>query len=153
VDDRVILPLSERPDLVPTIAEWHRLDDGGRMPLEAWIEAHAVEARGADVPTAWVALIDGRPVGCVSLIASNMDTHPELTPWLAALYVVPDARRRGVGSALTDRCEAHAASLGYRTLFLYTERAEPFYAERGWRLRGTEEYEGQRVAVMEKTIR
>jgi GNAT superfamily N-acetyltransferase len=144
--------LADRPEPVRTISEWHRRDGRHGMPLESWIRAHDAEALGRQVPTAWVALLDERPVGCVSLIASNMDIHPELTPWLAALYVVPDVRRRGIGSTLAGRCESHVASLGYPALYLYTERARRFYAGRGWVTRTTEEYEGERVTVMEKPV-
>jgi hypothetical protein len=38
------------------------------------------EARSGGVPCAWVAFWDHGPVGTVSLIVSNMDSHPELSP-------------------------------------------------------------------------
>jgi GNAT superfamily N-acetyltransferase len=144
--------LADHRDLVELIAEWHWRDDGARTPPEFWRQAHAAEAVGRDVPTAWVAFLDARPVGCVSLIAHNMDTHLELTPWLAALFVVPDVRGRGIGTALTRRCEGRAAELRHRALYLYTESAERFYARLGWERLTLEVYENEDVAVMRKAL-
>jgi predicted N-acetyltransferase YhbS len=152
VSDVSIECLADRPELVPVMAEWHWGDDDRRTTLDFWVKAHAAEAVGRDVPTAWVALRGGRPVGCVSLIAHNMSTHPELTPWLAALFVLPEERGKGVGRRLARRCEAHASRLGYPNVFLYTEAAEAFYARLGWRTRSIEEYEAEPVTVMEKAL-
>jgi GNAT superfamily N-acetyltransferase len=152
VDDLVIDSLVRHREVVPRMAEWHWRDDGSRTPLEFWIEAHEAESVGEDVPTAWVAFLSGRPVGCVSLIRQNMDSHPELTPWLAALYVVPEERRRGIGTLLTRRCEDAAASLGYGIVYLYTELASDFYARLGWRVRSVEEYEDDEVTITEKEL-
>jgi GNAT superfamily N-acetyltransferase len=144
--------LADHRDLVRTIAEWHWLDEDGRMPLDFWIEAHSREAIGREVPTAWVALLGSRPVGCVSLIESNMDTHPGLAPWLAALFVVEEARGRGIGASLTRHCEDRAAALGFPMLYLYTETAERFYSRLGWSVQVVDEYEDERVSVMQKSL-
>jgi GNAT superfamily N-acetyltransferase len=152
VDELVIEYLADHEELAPVLAEWHHGDEGDRTPLDFWIRAHEAEARGRTVPTAWVAFAEDVPVGCVSLIRSNMDTHPELTPWLAALFVVPERRWQGIGTALTSRCERAAAELGYRDLYLYTERAADFYGALGWQRRSMEEYEGESVTVMEKRL-
>jgi GNAT superfamily N-acetyltransferase len=144
--------LVDRPHLVRTIAEWHWRDDGERTPLAFWIDAHSREAVRRDVPTAWVALRADRPVGCVSLIEANMDTHPELSPWLAALYVVEMERGRGIGTALALVCEDRAKSLGYDTLYCYTETARGFYTRLGWRIRSVEEYEAETVSILQKSL-
>jgi GNAT superfamily N-acetyltransferase len=145
--------LAEHRDLVPLIARWHWRHHGGAGRLDFWIQAHDEEAQGRDVPTAWVAFLSGQPVGCVSLIRCNMDTYPDLTPWLAALFVIPEMRGGGVGTALTRHCEQSAAALGYATLYLYTETAAAFYGRLGWQVRSVEEYEGEQVVVMKKRIR
>ena len=87
--------LVDHRDLVPVVAEWHWKDDGERTPLDFWVRAHSEESQGTKVPSCSVAFLHGRPVGCVSLIERNMDTHPELSPWLAALFVVPEVQGRG----------------------------------------------------------
>jgi predicted amidohydrolase/GNAT superfamily N-acetyltransferase len=140
-------PLAGHPDLVRVIAGWHRRWDD-RQPLDFWIRCHAAEARQEGIPRAWVAFVDGEPAGSVSLVERNMDTRPELSPWLAALWVRPEYRRRGVGTGLVRRCEEEARRLGVRRLHLYTEEASGFYAPLGWSVASQEEYEGESVVVM-----
>jgi GNAT superfamily N-acetyltransferase len=93
-------PLAHHRDLIPVTVDWHikAFDTSGDR--DSWLSARTQEARSGGVPCARVAFLDDTPVGSVSLIASNMDTRPELTPWLAALFVLPQYRRRGVGTAL-----------------------------------------------------
>jgi predicted N-acetyltransferase YhbS len=56
---------------------------------------------------------------------------PDLTPWLAAVYVMPEYRRRGVGAALIQAVVEKAA-LGVETLYLSTVGREEYYASLGW---------------------
>jgi amino-acid N-acetyltransferase len=52
---------------------------------------------------------------------------------LRSLLVDPSLRSTGLGSALVERAEAHAATHGVRTLYLLTTTAEAFFARRGYR--------------------
>jgi predicted amidohydrolase/GNAT superfamily N-acetyltransferase len=145
-------PLAEHPELVRVIAEWHqRLDE--RRSLHFWIRCHTAEARQEGIPRAWVAFVDAEPAGSVSLVEHNLDTRPELSPWLAALWVRPEYRGRGVGTALVRRCEEETRRLPVRRLHLYTEAAAGFYAPLGWSVVTEEEYEGGSVVVMVRELR
>ena len=53
-------------------------------------------------------------------------------PWLAAVFVVPQARKLGVGSALVDHVVSRSRELGYAEMFLYTEDQQKWYQKRGW---------------------
>jgi N-carbamoylputrescine amidase len=145
-------PLAAHPDLVPVIAEWHWRDAESR-PLDFWIRCHAAEARHEGIPRAWVGFVDAEPVGSVSLVERNMDTRPDLSPWLAALWVRPEHRGQGVGAALVRRCEEEARRLGTNRLYLYTRQATGFYAGLGWSVVSEEEYEGEPAAVMVRELR
>ena len=61
-----------------------------------------------DVPTVLVAIEDGVCLGSVNLLRSEMTIRPALTPWLAQLFVVPDRRRGGAGTALAAAAIDHA---------------------------------------------
>jgi GNAT superfamily N-acetyltransferase len=98
-----------------------------------------------------VALEDGVLLGSAMLIASDMDTRLDLTPWLAGVYVVDAARGRGTGSALVRRVETEAAALGVGRLYLYTPDAMGFYARLGWSVEERCSYLGQDVAIMSKS--
>lgn len=133
------------------IARWHWRDWNGG-PLEFWIRCHAAEARSDGIPRAWMAFVDGEPVGSVSLVQRNMNTRPDLSPWLAALWVRPEYRGKGIGAALTRRCEEEARRLKTDRLYLYTEVAAGFYARLGWTVVSEEEYEGNAVVVMTREL-
>ena len=53
-------------------------------------------------------------------------------PWLAAVFVVPEARKLGVGSALIDHVVNRSRELGYPEMFLYTDHQQQWYEKRGW---------------------
>jgi len=88
----------------------------------------------------------------VSLIESNMDTRKDLTPWLAALFVVPEHRGRGIGAALVRRCEREAALAGADRLYLYTARAIQYHRRLGWLVMSEEVYEDEPVTIMCKEL-
>ena len=100
------------------------------------------------IPTAYIALEGDEPLGTAALVMHDMDTHRELSPWLASVYVIPDARGRGVASALVRRIVQQAATLGIARLYLYTPDAQGLYEKLGWRVIGTEHFEGHHVTIM-----
>lgn len=72
-----------------------------------------------------MARIDGRAVGIGCLIAGNGE--------LRACYVVPEASRKGVGSALLRAIEQAAREQGAALLNVDSSvTAEPFYAAHGY---------------------
>ena len=147
-----IAPCLASPDQLTV--DWHvaEFDLGGDRTL--WMRDREEEARSdGGVPYAWIAFMDAKPVGSVSLIASNMDTRPELKPWLAALFVLPTWRGRGIGSALMERCAAEARTSGFSTLHLYTSEAESYYRRRGWIVIGRERYEDVEVTLRPRAPR
>jgi ribosomal protein S18 acetylase RimI-like enzyme len=63
----------------------------------------------------WLALIDGKPVGCVGLRPAG-DGRGEMK----RLYVQPDARGQSIGQRLVDTVLAAATAAGYTHLCLDT---------------------------------
>jgi N-acetylglutamate synthase-like GNAT family acetyltransferase len=82
-----------------------------------------------------------------------METRMNLSPWLAGVFVSPEQRRRGIGSALVQRVIEEATGLGVQRLYLYTPSAQQFYARRGWLLVERTSYRGVDVAVMSLDVR
>ncbi|CAN7510412.1 GNAT family N-acetyltransferase [Bradyrhizobium sp. LjRoot220] len=88
----------------------------------------------AELPTVLVARHGDALVGSVNLLTSEMTIRPELSPWLAPLFVVDSERGSGAGSALIHAVIDHAAKLGFRRIYLYTSGTLPsYYASRAWR--------------------
>ncbi len=74
-----------------------------------------------------VAEAEGRIVGAGALVTQNAE--------LSACYVVPEAARKGVGSALVREIERTARQQGLTFLQLDSSvTAEPFYASLGYRV-------------------
>ena len=63
-----------------------------------------------------VGLLDGEVVGRVVL--DVRDDPSVLAPEMKLLWVVPSARRKGLGAVMTHELEALARSLGYDEIFL-----------------------------------
>lgn len=144
--------LADRLDLAETIARWHweewnHQDPLGSLPL--WIERMQRRTNRDRIPITFVAFDGAEPVGSTLLLASDMKTHPELTPWLAGVYVVPARRGQGIGAALVRHTVRQAAALGVDRLYLHTETAHGFYEKLGWRAILHEQYHDEPVTVME----
>lgn len=152
MDRLLIEPLGLHTDLIDTTVRWHinEFDSGGDVAF--WTRAREAEAQLTGIPCAWVAFLGEAPVGTVSLVEHNMDTRLDLRPWLAALFVLPEHRHRGIGTLLVRRCEGEAKSLGESRLFLYTQAAENYYVHLSWSVISREPYEGEQVAVMKRDL-
>jgi GNAT superfamily N-acetyltransferase len=145
--------LADHRALVPELARLH-FSQWGHLHPDETIEDRTRRLRGScgrsAVPTVLVALAGPELRGSAMLIAHDMDSRPELTPWLAGVYVLPEHRRRGYGSALVDRVVSEAAALGVPELYLYTPDADDFYSRLGWSVLEHCEYLGMQVVVMSR---
>lgn len=95
----------------------------------AQLEQRLRQAQAAgQIPLSLVAVERGMLRGTVNLIHSDDDERPHLSPWLAALVVVREARGCGVGTALVRSLLGQARTMGIGRLFLGTDN--PGYYER-----------------------
>ncbi len=124
-----------------------RRDDDAERLVELLARTHALDAypvRGSlvgwaflagDVERAWVAQVDGRVEGHVCVL-----TGPD-GPVLSRLFVNPDARGTGVGSALLDAVDAWADERGLALRLVVLDQdaaARRLYEQRGWQHVGSE---------------
>jgi len=149
--------LANHPTLAKIIGQWHWDEWGHADPegsAETWISGIASRNNIDTIPMTHVALSDaGELLGSVCLVDCDMDTHSELSPWLAGLYVQPSSRGSGIGSALTVQAYESALALGVDRLFLYTSKAKDLYLALDWVIIGSEYYEGEDVTIMCKNNR
>jgi predicted N-acetyltransferase YhbS len=150
-----IVPLTERPDLVLTVARWGFGEWGHLAPgttLDDRVARVCASTRTDGPPMIVVALDeDGAPIGTASLIFDDLQGDPR-NPWLASVYVPPAARRAGLGSRLVGAVEALAHQFGYRRLYLFTASAPQLYARLGWQALEVRDYRGERVTVMARDL-
>lgn len=131
-----IAPLCDHPQHLGGVAQAHLQAFGGLLPdwtlEQALAELAAHDADGV-IPTTWLALEGEDWVGSVSLLANDDGRLDQYTPWLASLYVRPQARASGTGAALVNHCVQAAAALGVPRLHLYCQDAlVPYYTRLGW---------------------
>ena len=133
-----IEPIALHRGQVATLAAWHHAQWGHLYShwtydvCRAELDEHA--SRSAGLPTTLLALDGDELLGSVSLV---FEDAPELqehgSPWLASLYVKPEARGRGYGAQLANAAVARARLEGVGELFLFTPEHRDFYARLGWR--------------------
>jgi DNA-binding MarR family transcriptional regulator/GNAT superfamily N-acetyltransferase len=101
--------------------------------LVARIVADYAESRDPRRENAWIAELDGSPVGCVFCVRAEDDTAQ-----LRLLLVEPHARGAGVGTRLVDECVRFARQAGYREVMLWTNdvlvEARRIYQRAGFEL-------------------
>lgn len=146
-----IASIADHLDVVPVIAAWHFAEWGHLDPsgtLASWTEGLGQRTRREQIPTTYVALEGDKLLGSVTLVEQDMLTRPDLSPWVAGVYVAAAHRHRGIGSALVRHTVRQAAQMGVERLYLYTHPAREFYLKLGWQLLEEAVYERRPVAIM-----
>jgi predicted N-acetyltransferase YhbS len=106
----------------------------GARSVEDYRERLATAAASRTVPSILVAAADGALLGSASLLGADLPPRPELTPWLAQLFVTQARRRDGVGAALVRAVLQRARECRSPHVYLYTSGTLPQYYQRlGWR--------------------
>ncbi len=121
--------------------------------IDAWCVAPTEEnlasfIKNPDHEQRLVAEIDGRVVGLAALVLEGSE--------LRACYVLPEAARKGVGTALVRAIERLALAHHLDHLELLSSiNAEPFYAALGYRSEGCTEHNmrGQPMAAVKMSKR
>ena len=92
------------------------------------------------------------PVGTASLVIHDVKDRLELSPWLAAVYVPPEHRGKGIGAKLVKSIELLSAQLDVEKLYLFTPDREAFYASMNWTVLERTRYREKDVVIMAKEI-
>ena len=85
------------------------------------------------LPQTFVALIDGEPAGMYQLsMSDDLNSRPDLYPWLINVYVDEKFRGRNVARELMNTVKENAKELGLIELYLYTKHIG-LYEKFGWK--------------------
>jgi GNAT superfamily N-acetyltransferase len=138
------------------VAEWIFKQWGWHNPantLQAYEDRFRRDLNRSALPLTLIALYDDlQPVGTARLVFNDLSIRPELSPWLAAVYVIPERRGQGAGSLLVQRAEDVAARLGVPRLYLFTPDQEAFYARLGWVVFENMVFKDDAVVIMHKDL-
>ena len=127
-----------------------------RVPTDDTIEGRRERFRShlnrTILPMAWVAHDRGIVLGTAALRTTDLPDHDHLTPWLSGVFVLPEHRRRGVGTALCRHVEACAVQMGHKKLYLFTIDQQPLYERLGWLYLDKGTWMGVVADVMTKSV-
>jgi GNAT superfamily N-acetyltransferase len=82
-------------------------------------------------------LADDVPVGTASLALQDLEERPDLTPWLAGVFIIPEMRGRGCAYRLLEAFDEACYAAYIETAWLYTSGVEPLYLKAGWQVAET----------------
>jgi GNAT superfamily N-acetyltransferase len=127
--------LSERPECLGTVGAWiynqwwsKRYDDP--EVVFSWLRTHT---RKDTVPFTVVAFADGVPIGSCSVIQNDCKHRMQYTPWVAAVYVKPEMRGRGIASMILQEAAAVATRANVAGLYIdCLATTAPVYERNGW---------------------
>jgi GNAT superfamily N-acetyltransferase len=132
-----ISDLRQQPEFFEPVADrvWQAWWQPNGYPL-ATIRGRLEEnMQDAPIPLALVAHDGSTFLGTASVIASDLDERPDLTPWVAAVWVEERVRGQGIGAALVDAAAHASFSLGFARVYLCARaRMTGFYERLGWTL-------------------
>jgi GNAT superfamily N-acetyltransferase len=115
--------------------------------LSDWQAEFAAGQTNGDWPSL-VAVRDGQLLGGAALAREDLAGREDLGPWLACVFVTPQARGQGIAEALVEGVCARARREGVGRLYLHTQDRAEYYAKRGWAPLETFERWGKPQALM-----
>ncbi len=99
--------------------------------LAQWQQEFAAGQHNGDWPSV-VAIDDGTLLGGAALAKGDLPGRDDLGPWLACVFVTPQARGQGIAEALVEKVCERGRAEGVERLYLHTQDRAGYYAKRGW---------------------
>ena len=132
----IIHPLYAAPQHASCVTEWLWREFGADALPRAFFASIVEHSQtpGA-LPITFVAVEGERLLGTVGLWRCDLISRQDLYPWMAALYVAPEARGQGLAGKLQQHVIGYARAQGYTELFL-SSACRDFYERFGWQYIG-----------------
>lgn len=148
--------LADHPDALPILAEAFRAESPeyfrDRSVADLVDQLLRPTLQRDALPLALIAHVDGTVAGTAALRAESITTHRHLTPWLAALHVLPAFRGRGLGENLIRAIEGEATRLGLASLYAGSGRAALLFERLGWQVLEWITYHGAPLAILRREL-
>jgi GNAT superfamily N-acetyltransferase len=106
------------------------------------------------IPLTMVGFDGDTVIGSVTIKADDFSSRPDLTPWIAGVFVFEEFRLKGYGRELIQFAEGVAKEkFDYDKIYLYTGSAENLYLKVGYSVVDRVQREtGSELVIMEKEI-
>ena len=149
--------LADRPEAVPQVARWW-FDEWGYLRPGDSIEALTSRVLGLlnrdKLPIQILASLDNSIVGIAVLKRHEIfDLYPDKVYWLGDVYVAPEFRGQGIGSALAAKIVEIAESRGIKSIHLQTQSLNGgLYAKLGWEKIEQFHHKGYDALLMVKQV-
>ncbi len=152
-----IVPLSDRPDLLPVLAEWYFQEWGRLVPGLTLLDQQQrleVFLQDGELPLLLIVLDDAVPVAAAQLKFHERTERPERLHWLGGVYVHPEHRGRGLAEKVIRELLARGRALGVRDVYLQTEADDGgLYRRLGWApLESLQHAAGMPVRIMVRSV-
>ena len=135
-----------------TLAGWFKAQDSdffAQSSLSEIAREHFESRLNTDaLPISFIALDALQPIGTIALLIESVTTHTHLSPWLGALYVLPEFRHRGIGMSLVAHAMSKAQGLGLSSVYAGVSRAEQRYIAEAWRVHERVVYHGKPLCIL-----
>lgn len=99
-----------------------------------------------------IALDQGQLLGGAALATDDLAERHDLGPWLACVFIAPEARERGLAGQLIEGICKHAKDTGVTTLYLHTHDQSAYYAKRNWKVLERFEAWGKEQWLMSRSL-
>lgn len=142
--------LADHPNAIPLLAaafraEWPDYYAGGT--LDDIAHDFTLQVQRDTIPIRLVAHFDGALAGTIVLRSSPLQTSPDHRPVIGGLFVYPQFRGQGAGSALVLAGMETAQNLGIPTIYTESATAAGIFLRLGWNRIGTSGHNGVECGV------
>lgn len=147
-----IIDLKQQPQHIEQIAAWHFAEWAHLNPSRTQamlIQEMQAYLSEVFLPSMFIALDGKQVLGTSSIVMEDLGTRPDLSPWLANVYVAESQRGRGLGNQLVSFAMQQAKQAGLTQLYLFTPDQQAFYERLGWQFLCTEHLQGHAETVMQ----
>jgi len=129
-------------------AFWNKRHKDPEVVL-SWLRLHTQKDR---VPYTVVAFVNGNPVGSCCVIENDCVHRKQYAPWVAAVYVKPEMRLRGVASMILQEAATIATRIGVGGLYIdCLAITAPVYEKNGWKIHEREVGDKDSVVMLRIT--
>lgn len=85
-----------------------------------------------ELPIGYAFYDDDNLIGFCTLRTETLKKYTEFSPWICSVMIFDEYRYQGYGSKMIELISNEAKTLGYNTVYLWTDQAPEFYEKIGF---------------------